>query len=108
MTEHSQPRSAGTLHIGQVHFSDGIFSADMTFVCAGPAIDEDDLKSATLAVTKNFKALLQRNGFWDYGKPELKVEQKDNRTLYILVACRTKAGLPKAMKLAGFNDTAKH
>lgn len=92
-------RSAGKLDIGQVIFADGVFSVDMIFTTSSSKISEDDMKSASLAVAQNVKTLMHQNGFWDHGRPEIKVTPLDDRSAHFLVAVRTKAGLPKPMKL---------
>lgn len=93
------PRSAGSLTIGEVAYKDGVFSADMIYTANVSVIGEDQVKSATLAVARNFQTLLHRNGFWTHSTPEVRMTPLDKKTVHFLMACEAALGTPTPIRV---------
>jgi hypothetical protein len=84
------PRSVGTLTVGELSYKDGIFTADFIFSAAGPSIGEDEMKSANIAMTKKLQELLSRNGFWSYSAPIPIPTPLSAREIHFRVMVKTK------------------
>lgn len=88
-----EPRSVGRMQIGQPQHKDGVFFCDFLFTSESKSIGDDEVKSVTLAVQKEFKVLLNRNGFWkpgqEFTEPEFKIHSPGDGVLYIAATVRT-------------------
>lgn len=90
----TQPkRSVGRLQVGEPMHEDGVFSVDFLFTCTAKTIGEDEIKSASIQVAKEFGRMLKANGFWkrgqDFGKPDTIMRQLKPDVIHIICAVRT-------------------
>ena len=87
-------RSVGQLQVGKPDHTHNIFSVDFLFSSKSKTIGEDEIKSASLTVTKEFHKLLVLNGFWRFGEeklpmPEVMVRPVGPDMVHFICAVRT-------------------
>lgn len=84
-------RSMGRLDIGVPRFNHvtGDFFCVMTFH-SKERIGDDQMKSAMLMATRQFKMLLNQNGYWNYSDPAVSLKGDRDRTLQLTMSCRVR------------------
>jgi hypothetical protein len=76
-------RSVGRLQVGEPVCKDGLFSCDFLYSATVAHIGEDEIKSVSIEVEKQFTTMLKKNGFWKpgldyhYEKPAMRQINKD-------------------------------
>jgi hypothetical protein len=99
-------RYTGKLEIGHPQYKLGRFSVDMVYINNHRFIDEDDMKSAALAVRQQFMGLLYQNRFYTYGPPEVSMERIDNHMVRIVIWCEASRAKPEKVIIQAMKDHA--
>ena len=87
------PGSVGRLQVGTPVYESGLFSCDFIYTASVAHLGEDEIKSACMAVEREFTRLLKLNGFWvpgveyKYEKPVMK--QIEPGVIHIVCAVHT-------------------
>ena len=82
------PRSAGSMTIGSVIYTNGVFSVEMLFTAVSSSPGEDEIKSAARVAAQQFFQLLHINGYATHSEPQVEIIPKTRRSVLFYMAAK--------------------